>query len=111
MVEVSFDGGDRVPIAYGTSREDTRIVCGDANNGYGMVFTWGLLGLGTHRLQTFVDGNEISDVRFEVAGLDDAFTVGLSGIYTLQNFPEFGELVTVDWDEAAQNFIIINHNK
>ena len=109
-VEISIDGGDRIPVAYGTTRGDTKSICNDTNNGYGMVMAWGLLGEGTHRMQTFVDGTQIADVQFEVAGIGKEFAKDLSGVYELQDFPALGESVTVEWSEAAQNFIIVDHS-
>lgn len=111
-VEVSFDGGERIPVAYGTSREDTREICGDANNGYGMVIAWGVLGEGTHRMRTYLGGINLaaSDVEFEVSGIGEEFAKDLSGTYELQNFPAPGESVTVEWSEPHQNFIIVDHN-
>lgn len=109
-VEISIDGGDLVPLAYGTTRGDTESICNDTNNGYGMVMAWGLLGEGTHRMQTFVDGEQISDVQFEVAGIGEEFAKGLNGTYELQDFPAPGESVTIEWSEAAQNFIIVDHS-
>ena len=117
-VEISIDGGERIPVAYGTSRGDTMSVCNDADNGYGMVIAWGNLGEGMHRLQTFVNankvadwnGNKISDVEFEVAGIGEPFAKGLSATYELQDFPAPGETVTVEWSEPDQNFIIVDHN-
>ena len=107
-IEVSFDGGELIPVAYGTSREDTRSICGDANNGYGMVIAWGLLGEGLHQMKTFKDGIEILDVEFTVSGLDEPFVKDLSGIYQLHDFPAPGESVTIEWSEPHQNFIIID---
>ena len=109
-VEISIDGGERIPVAYGTSRGDTMSVCNDADNGYGMVIAWGNLGEGMHRLRTFVNGRGISEVEFEVAGIGDPFAKGLSATYELQDFPAPGESVTVEWSEPDQNFIIVDHN-
>lgn len=110
-VEVVIDEGERIVASYGTSREDTRESCGDADNGYGLVFNWGLLDEGVHRLQVFLNGgvNPATEVEFEVAGIGEPFANGLSGTYELQGFPAFGESVTVQWSEADQNFIIIDH--
>ena len=111
-VEISIDSGERIPVAYGTSREDTVDICGDSNNGYGMVFAWGLLGEGMHRLQVFLDGHSliaIVDVEFAVTGIGDPFAKGLTGTYELTDFPAIGESVTVQWSEPDQNFIIIDH--
>ncbi len=109
-VEISIDSGERIPIAYGTSRKDTVGICGDSNNGYGMVFAWGLLGEGMHRLQVFLDGHSlIADVEFAVTGIGDPFAKGLAGTYELTDFPAIGESVTVQWSEPDQNFIITDH--
>jgi len=110
IIEIQIDNAEKLPVAYGTSRKDTHSVCGDDNNGYGMVIAWGLLAKGAHRLKTFVDGIEISEVEFEVAGLDTAFVSGLSGTYLVQDFPAPDESVTLQWRESAQNFIIIEHD-
>lgn len=106
-VAVRFDDLDPIEVAYGTSRADTTELCGDDNNGYGMVFAWGLLGQGIHRMKTFIDGVEVSDVEFEVAGLGEAFSKGLEGAYELKGFPAAGKSVTIEWSEAAQNFVIV----
>jgi len=110
IIEIQIDNAEKLPVAYGSSRKDTHSVCGDDDNGYGMVIAWGLLAKGVHRLKTFVDGIAISDVEFEVAGLDAAFVAGLSGTHLVQDFPAPGESVTLQWREAAQNFIIIEHD-
>ncbi len=110
-VEVQFDDYPLMQIAYGTSRDDTLVQCGDSNNGYGSVIAWGLLGYGTHTMTTFIDGVEKSAVTFEVTGLDEPFIQGLIGTYELADFPSPGESVTVEWSEADQNFIITDYRK
>mgnify|MGYP001548809912 FL=1 len=110
-VAVSIDGGAMIPVAYGTSRGDTEAVCGDADNGYGMVFAWGLLGNGVHRMQTFVNGVEIADVEFEVVAIGDGFVRGLEGTYNLPGFPAAGESVDIRWSEPDQNFRMIRYNQ
>lgn len=107
QVTISIDGGAPIPVAYGTSRADTRGVCGDDDNGYGMVIAWGLLGTGVHRLRTFVDGVAIADVEFEVLAIGNGFVTGLDGSYTLDGFPGAGQSVDVRWSEPDQNFRII----
>lgn len=81
-------------------------MCGDADNGFGMVFAWGLLGTGVHRLQTFVDGVEIADVEFAVQAIGNGFVEGLEANYTIA-FPDASSLVDLSWSEADQNFRII----
>jgi hypothetical protein len=106
-VSIAIDRGVRIPVAYGTSRADTRGVCGDDDNGYGMVIAWGLLGTGVHRLQTFVDGVAIANVEFAVLAIGNGFVTGLEGSYTLDGFPAAGQSVDVRWSEPDQNFRII----
>lgn len=111
IVEVQIDDLPRLRLAYGSSRADTLEVCGDENNGYGVAIAWGLFGEGMHRMKTFIDGRERSDVAFEVVGLDEPFIEGLSGSYELGSFPVAGQSVVVRWSEADQNFIIVNHQR
>ncbi len=106
QVTISIDGGAPIALSYGSSRADTAGVCGDADNGFGMVFAWGLLGTGVHRLQTFVDGVEIADVEFAVQAIGNGFVEGLEANYTIA-FPDASSLVDLSWSEADQNFRII----
>lgn len=106
-VELQFDNLPRQAVAYGDSRTDTIDVCGDEDNGYGFVVGWGNLGLGPHRMRTYIDGVEVADVEFVVVGLDDPFITGASGQYELDNFPNIGEVSTIEWSEPEQKFIII----
>lgn len=106
-IEIQFNDRPRMQLAYGTSRTDTREVCGDSNNGYGAVYFWGHLGAGLHTMRTYVDDVLIETVDFEVASLNDEFATGLEASYELDDFPEPGQSVTVQWSEADQNFIIV----
>lgn len=108
LVEVQFDDGPRRKVAYGTERTDTNTICGDDDNGYGMIIAWGLLGHGSHTMKTFINNVEISEAEFLVNGLDDPFIKGLSAEYELDGFPAPGKTAVVRWSEADQNFIIID---
>ncbi len=107
-IAVQFNDEPLRNVAYGTTRTDTYEICGDTDNGYGAVFAWGLLGHGMHRMKTFVNGEEVSDVLFEVAGLPEPFIHGLEGEYELQDFPAPGQSVVVRWSEAEQKFVIVS---
>lgn len=98
-------------VAYGSSRPDTQGVCGDSENGYGIVLAWGNLGNGTHVARTLIDGVEVSEVEFEVNGLNEPFLTGVSGEYVLEDFPAEGESVMVRWSQPDQNFIIVDHSQ
>ncbi len=106
-VEVQIDNGARQQVAYGSYRPDTAAVCGDTDNGFGYTFNWNNLGAGSHRLRTYVSGAEIADVNFQVTTLGVEYLQGVSGEYTLPNFPQTGKSVTVRWAEPHQNFVIV----
>ena len=106
-VEVQIDGGERRQVVYGTTRPDTAEVCGDANNGFGDIFNWNVLGNGTHRLRAFADNREFANVTFNVTTLGVEYLEGASGEYTLPNFPQPGKNVTVRWAQPHQNFVIV----
>ncbi len=109
-VEVEFipEAGEswRTEAAYGTERPDTAEVCGDTNNGFGLLHNWNRLGDGTHEVVVRIDGEEVGRRTITVATLGEAFRRGLSGTYTLEDFPGAGERVTVEWQQAQQNFVI-----
>src|SRR5262249_18892816 len=44
VITVSFDGGQQIPVSYGSGREDTRPVCGRADTGLTLLWNWNLLG-------------------------------------------------------------------
>lgn len=109
-VQIQFDEQPLMDAGYGASRPDTLAICGDDNNGYGLAHAWGLLGDGEHRMKTYIDGEVVSDVGFEVVTLGEPFVTGLTGSFALQDFPLPGESVMLQWSEAAQNFIIVEHS-
>ncbi len=110
MVEVEFlpEAGEswRTAAGYGTDRPDTADVCGDTNNGFGLLHNWNRLGDGTHEVVVRIDGEEVGRRTITVTTLGESFAEGLSGTYTLTDFPEAGENVTLEWQEAQQNFVI-----
>ena len=61
-IDIELDGV-RTQAAYGTSRGDTRAVCGDDNNGFGLLFNWNLLGAGVHTVKAFADNQEFATPR------------------------------------------------
>ena len=98
--------GTPVQAAYGTAREDTRSVCGDANNGFSLLFNWNLLGEGEHTVRALVDGVEFANTTVRVTTFGEEFLRGVSGTFTLADFPAPDETAVVMWDEAQQNFVI-----
>ena len=106
LIEIVFDDTSTFEAAYGTSRADTESVCGDANNGFGLLFNWNLIGAGTHTVRALADGQEFASATFTVTGFGTELLVGASGEFPIQDFPQVGTDITLRWQESVQNFVI-----
>ncbi len=104
QVELQIDGFP-VQAAYGTSRKDTIPVCGDENNGFGLLINWNILGNGPRTIVAFADGVEFARATFTVATLGQQFLTGASGTFLVPNFA--GRNVIIQWQESLQNFGIV----
>ncbi len=104
-IDIEIDGAT-AQAAYGTSREDTRPVCRDANNGFGLLFNWNLLSSGPHTVRALADGSEFGRATVTVANFGTEFLTGANGEFALDNFPQAGKQVTLLWQESLQNFVI-----
>ena len=105
-VEIVMDAGPPLMAAYGTSRADTMAVCGDTDNGFGLLFNWNLLGDGEHTIVTLVDGVELARTTVTVTTLGTEFLRDVAGTCIREHFPAPGESVRLSWQEAQQNFVI-----
>ena len=106
-VTVVIDGVTQLSSGYGTEREDTRSVCDDSDNGFGLLFNFGLLNSGTHTAIIRADGVEFDRVTFSTTQLSTgSFTKGLEASVVVKNFPQSGHTTTLTWDQAIQNFAI-----
>ena len=109
MVEIELNG---VPqeAAYGTERLDTAGVCGDVDNGFGLLVNWNRLGAGEHTVVAYVDGVELGRATVRVttvgAGAEEEFLRGAAGTCEAEDFPRLGERVTLVWQQPSQNFVI-----
>ena len=106
-VEIELGDLGRQVAAYGTERLDTESVCGDADNGFGLLFNWNLLGDGEHEIVAFVDDEELGRATVRVTTLGEEFLQGAEGECTVENFPGPDETVTLEWQQNKQNFVII----
>ena len=106
-VVLELDGVYQLTAGYRTERSDTESVCGDTDNGFGLLFNWSRLSDGPHTVRLLVDGEVYATATFAVTTLGEEFRRGLAGRYTVEDFPSPGESVTVEWQEAQQNFVII----
>ena len=111
----SPNGGPVVvePAAYGTSRPDTAyrpdgtILCGDTDNGFGLLFNWNNREEGEHIVDVLVDGELLDRATVYLTNFGTDFLRGASGRYVLEGFPKPGQSVVVEWEEALQNFVIV----
>ena len=87
--------------------EILRDACGDTDNGFSLLINWNLLGHGTHTIRALADDVEFASTTFSVVTLGGEFIGGLSGEYTLEDFPEPGINTIIRWEESAQNFIVV----
>ena len=101
-------GGTPLQAAYGTVREDTRSVCGDADNGFSLLWNWNNLGAGTHTVRALIDGVEFANTTVRVTTFgEEPFPLGLNGTFPIPDFPSPGENKRLQWEESLQNFVII----
>ena len=92
--------------SYGTSRTDTMEACGDTDNGFGLLHNWNRLGDGMHTVRALADGVEFANVTITVSTLGEEFVTGLSGEFSLADFPSTGQATGIEWEESLQNFVI-----
>ena len=106
----------RYEAGYGTERADTAVqpdgtpLCGDTDNGFGLLFNWNLLGDGDHTVVAYVDEVELGRATVTVTtvgtGAEAEFLRGAEGACVVADFPLPGETVTLAWQETKQNFVI-----
>lgn len=105
----------RLEAAYGTERGDTaytpdgKEICGDTNNGFGLLFNWNLLGDGNYMVVVLADGVEFGRATATVTTLKTEFLRGVDGQFLLQGFPYSDEEVVIEWSQSQQNFVIVSH--
>ena len=105
-VVLEIDGVHRLVASYGTERTDTEDKCGDTDNGFGLLWNWNKLADGSHTVRLLVDGEEWATATFTVTTLGAEMRWGLAYTGTVADFPTPGQAVTVEWQEAQQNFVI-----
>ena len=105
-VELEIVGAGRYGAAYGTERVDTAGVCGDTNNGFGLLFNWNLPGGGEYEVVAFVDGLVLDWTTVRVTTLGQEFVRGVAGACLVEDFPTRGESVTLVWQQTSQNFVM-----
>ena len=117
-IEIETAAGEvtRQEAAYGTARGDTAqrpdgtLLCGDTDNGFGLLFNWNLLGDGEHEVVAVVDGVELGRATVTVTtlgtGAGAEFLRDVAGSCTVEDFPMAEETVRLEWQEPNQNFVM-----
>lgn len=104
-LEISVDGGPRLFVPYGSERGDTRSVCGDTNNGFGLLWNYNDWGEGPHTLALYVDNILQTQVSFNVVVPGMSF---LRGVFGQGQIPlSNGLTATVRWEETTQGCAIV----
>lgn len=103
-ITLTIDGGAPIQAAYGTSRADTIPVCGDANNGWGVLYNFGLLTDGEHQIVVSDAGVEFARATFNTARFGTPFLTGASGLTFMRDFPTAGQGAFLAWEQASQSF-------
>ena len=115
VIEITPEAGavQRYAASYGTERLDTAaardgtVLCGDTDNGFGLLFNWNRLGDGEHTVVALVDGEELGRAVVRVTTLGEEFAEDLAGTCVVEDFPGPGETVTLQWQQTSQNFVIV----
>ena len=81
-------------------------MCGDTDNGFGVLFNWNRLGDGEHTVIALGDGVELGRAVVTVTTLGQEFLRGAEGECVVEDFPSPGETVTLEWQQNQQNFVI-----
>lgn len=104
QVSIQINGTPHLSAGYGTTRFDTLEVCGDTDNGFSLLFNWNLLGDGTHTVTALADGEVFASTTFTVTTISgQEFIQGASG---QAHIPFESYILTVEWEESLQNFVI-----
>ena len=105
-IDIEFDGAVRSVAPIGSDRLDTAGACGGKRNtGFGLLFNWGVLSPGTHTVKAFADGVEIGSRTVSVVDMGGQFLTGRVASAVVDNFPDEGRQVVLEWQQGLQAFI------
>ena len=81
-------------------------MCGDSDNGVGLLFNWNLLGNGVHSVRALADGVEFGSATVTITSFGVEVLMGANGRFRARDWPELGTNTILRWDEDLQNFVI-----
>jgi len=106
-VQILLNGSQYLTAAYGSDRRDTLSVCGDVDNGFGVLVNMANLGPGEHQATLIADGDVIATHDFQVAVLSTGeFAQNLEGCAVSEGFPKQGAETSLQWTTSVQGFLI-----
>ena len=105
VIEILVDDRPAKIAAYGTGRKDTEGVCGDTDNGFGLLWNFNLFGAGTHNVKVLADGVEFGSAQFTVDFLDQNFVRGLFSFVEI-TIPDLGKEATLIWQDSMQSYVL-----
>jgi len=105
-ITLTIDDLPPIQAAYGTGRDDTAGVCGDANNGFGVLFNFGLLSEGEHEIVASDAGVEFARATFTTSRFGASFLPAARGVTFIRDFPVQGQGAFMVWEKASQSFMI-----
>ena len=107
IVQIGLDGVQLLDVAYGSDRLDTHDVCGDSDNGFGLLVNMANLAPGAHEAVLYADGQIIAQHAFNTAALSSGeFAEDLEGCAISEGFPTSDKETIVKWTTSMQGFQI-----
>lgn len=105
-ITLTIDDLPPIQAAYGTGRDDTAGVCGDASNGFGVLFNFGLLSEGEHEVVAADAGVEFARATFTTSRFGASFLPGARGVTFVHDFPASDRGAFLAWSQASQSFVV-----
>ena len=106
---VRFNGGEPLPLSYGSERQDVLDAgaCDHAEVGFVSIMNWGELGDGQHTAVVYDDGVEFDRSTFNVVTTGEAFLEGAVGQCVVDDFPVPGEDARFLWHQSTQHLELV----
>jgi len=102
---VRFNGGESIPLVYGSERRDVLDAgaCPHDRVGFVSIMNWGELGDGRHTAVVYDDGVEFDRSTFDVVTTGETFLRGAAGQCIVPDFPAPNENARFIWNQATQH--------
>ena len=102
---IRFNGGDPIPLIYGTERPDVLDAgaCPYTDVGFVAVWNWARLGDGTHTAVAYDDGKEFARATFRVTTMGMEFLSEGKAECVIWDFPALGDEAHFTWNTSTQH--------